>query len=77
MLVFSAITVATIVSLVPLAIGAAGPDCIDGPLKSNKICDASIDPSERAAALVAAMSQQEKLANLVRYVSKRKRDISN
>ncbi|KAF1995577.1 glycoside hydrolase family 3 protein [Amniculicola lignicola CBS 123094] len=42
-----------------------GPNCISGPLKSNKICDVDAEPAERAAALVAAMSQQEKLANLV------------
>ncbi|KAF2014679.1 glycoside hydrolase family 3 protein [Aaosphaeria arxii CBS 175.79] len=64
MVLFSAITLVGIASLVPLAFGAVGPDCINGPLKSNKICDVDADPTERAAALVAAMRQQEKLANL-------------
>jgi beta-D-xylosidase 4 len=36
-------------------------------LKSNKICDVKASPSERAAALVAAMQTQEKLDNLMRY----------
>ncbi|KAF2738056.1 beta-xylosidase [Polyplosphaeria fusca] len=45
---------------------AMGPDCSSGPLKSNKICDTTADPAARAAALVAAMQQQEKLDNLVR-----------
>jgi beta-D-xylosidase 4 len=35
-------------------------------LKSNKICDTKATPAERAAALVSAMTQDEKLANLVR-----------
>ncbi|KAF2281393.1 glycoside hydrolase [Westerdykella ornata] len=45
--------------------GAVGPDCVNGPLKNNKICDITAKPAERAAALVAAMTQEEKLANLV------------
>ena len=77
MVLFSAISLVIVASLIPLAIGAVGPDCISGPLKSNKICDVDADPSERAAALVAAMRQQEKLANLVRYVPKSNRYISN
>jgi beta-D-xylosidase 4 len=56
----------TIATLVPLALGAVRPDCVNGPLKSNKICDIKATPAERAKALVAAMSQDEKLANLVR-----------
>jgi beta-D-xylosidase 4 len=47
-------------------VAAIGPDCTNGVLKSNKICDITAPPSERAAALVAAMQQQEKLDNLVR-----------
>jgi beta-D-xylosidase 4 len=47
---------------------AIGPDCTSGPLKSNKICNASASPFDRASALVAAMQTQEKLDNLVRYV---------
>jgi hypothetical protein len=46
---------------------AIGPDCANGPLKSNKICDVKASPSDRAAALVAAMQTQEKLDNLMRY----------
>ncbi|KAF1936402.1 beta-xylosidase [Clathrospora elynae] len=44
---------------------AIGPDCVNGPLKSNKICDVKATPSQRAAALVAAMETQEKLNNLM------------
>lgn len=46
---------------------AIGPDCVSGPLASNKICDKNASPPERAAALVAAMEDQEKLDNLMRY----------
>ena len=44
------------------------PDCTDGPLAENKVCDRSLPPAERAAALVDALTNEEKLANLVRYV---------
>jgi beta-D-xylosidase 4 len=47
--------------------GAIGPDCVNGPLASNKICDKNASPPERAAALVAAMEDEEKLNNLMRY----------
>ena len=68
MVFFSAINLVTILFLTPIVIGAVGPDCTNEPLKSNKSCDVNADPAERAAALVAAMYQQEKLVNLVRYV---------
>ncbi|CAE7212990.1 hypothetical protein PTNB73_08849 [Pyrenophora teres f. teres] len=51
-------------SLAPSAY-AIGPDCKNGPLKSNAICDVTASPAKRAAALVAAMQTQEKLENLV------------
>jgi xylan 1,4-beta-xylosidase len=41
------------------------PDCIGGPLASNKVCDTKVSPADRAAALVAAMTINEKLVNLV------------
>ncbi|KAL8295568.1 hypothetical protein RB597_009295 [Gaeumannomyces tritici] len=41
------------------------PDCVGGLLASNKVCDRSLSPSERAAALVAALNVTEKMANLV------------
>jgi beta-D-xylosidase 4 len=44
------------------------PDCTEGPLAENKVCDRSLPPAERAAALVDALTNEEKLANLVRYV---------
>lgn len=54
-------------ALAATAQAAIGPDCKNGPLKGNKICDLSATPAERAAALVAAMQTSEKLDNLMRY----------
>lgn len=44
------------------------PDCVNGPLASNGVCNMGLDPSERAKALVAAMTIEEKLANMVECV---------
>jgi xylan 1,4-beta-xylosidase len=41
------------------------PNCASGSLASNGICNTSLSPNARAAALVAAMQDSEKLANLV------------
>lgn len=43
------------------------PNCIDGPLASNVICDQSASPASRASALIGLMNPEEKLQNLVRY----------
>ena len=39
------------------------PDCEHGPLSKNQVCDASASPSERAAALIAAMTLEEIINN--------------
>ncbi|KAH8895358.1 glycoside hydrolase family 3 protein [Thozetella sp. PMI_491] len=39
------------------------PDCTKAPLSKNQVCDTSLSPWARASALVAAMSQSEKIAN--------------
>jgi beta-D-xylosidase 4 len=57
-------------SLVSTIHAAIGPNCANGPLKSNKICDVKASASERAAALVAAMQTSEKLDNLMRCALK-------
>ncbi|KAK2137908.1 glycoside hydrolase superfamily [Fusarium oxysporum II5] len=41
------------------------PDCTKGPLSKNGICDTSLSPAKRAAALVAALTPEEKVGNLV------------
>jgi beta-D-xylosidase 4 len=46
------------------------PDCLNGPLANNAVCDVKASPSDRAAALVKAMNVTEKLANLVEYVTR-------
>jgi beta-D-xylosidase 4 len=48
------------------ALAGVLPDCSKPPLSLNKICDQNASPRERAEALVAAMTVEEKLANLVR-----------
>ncbi|KAF9890606.1 hypothetical protein FE257_005737 [Aspergillus nanangensis] len=39
------------------------PDCDTGPLAKNAVCDATLDPTARARALVAAMTLEEKINN--------------
>ncbi|KAL1887759.1 hypothetical protein Sste5346_009997 [Sporothrix stenoceras] len=41
------------------------PDCVNGPLANNTVCNTKASPSARAAALVKAMTIDEKLVNLV------------
>ncbi|KAK1751093.1 glycoside hydrolase superfamily, partial [Echria macrotheca] len=41
------------------------PDCDGGLLATNQVCNRTLSPPERAAALVAAMTTDEKLQNLV------------
>ncbi|PKS08334.1 hypothetical protein jhhlp_005278 [Lomentospora prolificans] len=41
------------------------PDCENGPLADNLVCDVTASHADRAAALVEAMTIDEKLANLV------------
>ncbi|KAK4167225.1 family 3 putative glycoside hydrolase [Cladorrhinum sp. PSN259] len=41
------------------------PDCVNGPLAQNTVCNTKASPSERALALVKAMNISEKLVNLV------------
>lgn len=46
----------------------AFPDCVHGPLANNTVCNPKAAPAARAAALVKAMTIDEKLVNLVKYV---------
>ncbi|PSN63439.1 glycoside hydrolase [Corynespora cassiicola Philippines] len=51
----------------PVALLAAGtsalfPDCVNGPLKDETICDTSASPLERARSLVALYTLEEKIA---------------
>ena len=43
--------------------GRGFPDCSQGPLKNNKVCDLSLDPLTRATALISAFTTDEKLNN--------------
>ena len=42
------------------------PDCTKGVLSTNNVCNTKLSPSQRAAALVAVLTTDEKLKNLVR-----------
>lgn len=66
MVFFSALTLSLVALAVPARGGVKYPDCANGPLKSNLVCDSSAAPEARAAALVAAMSNNEKLTNLIK-----------
>lgn len=44
------------------------PNCVNGPLANNTVCNVNTTPSARAAALVKAMNISEKLVNLVEWV---------
>jgi beta-D-xylosidase 4 len=63
-----ALLVPVLLALGQLASCDRYPDCVSGPLASNDVCNQALDPSERAKALVSAMTIQEKLANMVEYV---------
>ncbi|PGH04985.1 hypothetical protein AJ79_06942 [Helicocarpus griseus UAMH5409] len=60
------VTVATCLASLVAAQTYTFPDCVNGPLASNKVCDRLATPSERAAALVAALEPTEKLQNIIR-----------
>jgi len=53
----------------PALAGITYPDCAGGSLKSNLVCNTSATPEARAKALVAAMSNSDKLANLIKSVA--------
>jgi len=52
----------------PASAGLVYPDCANGPLKTNLVCNSSAPAASRATALMAAMSNSDKLANLVKCV---------
>jgi beta-D-xylosidase 4 len=44
------------------------PDCVNGPLADNLVCNSQASEAERAAALVSAFNITEKLSLLIKYV---------
>lgn len=58
---------AYIISLTVFLVGSAWardfPNCQSGPLASNQVCNTTLDPWSRAAALVAAFTTNEKMSN--------------
>lgn len=61
-----ALALALAMLVAPARGGVKYPDCANGPLRSNLVCDTSAAPAARAAALVAAMNTNEKLDNLIK-----------
>lgn len=41
------------------------PDCVNGPLKSNAVCDPTKDPATRAKAVISLFTDDELIANTV------------
>jgi beta-D-xylosidase 4 len=56
--------IAVAVSYLANSVAADFPDCVNGPLKSNGVCDATLDAVSRAQALIAEFTSDEKIANL-------------
>ena len=58
---------ATLLALACLALAtdvrAVFPDCANGPLANNTVCDTSASPIERATALVSLLTLEEKINN--------------
>lgn len=52
------------ISILASSASAAFPDCVNGPLKNNSICDASLSPRERVNGLLEALNIEEKIANV-------------
>ncbi|KAK7047287.1 hypothetical protein VNI00_006518 [Paramarasmius palmivorus] len=53
-----------VVSTVILVSKGAFPDCVNGPLANNLVCDASASSIDRARALVSEFTVQELIANM-------------
>jgi xylan 1,4-beta-xylosidase len=52
---------AALAAALPVALAQEHPDCENGPLSNNSVCDTSLPPRQRAQALVDAFTLQEKL----------------
>ncbi|KAG5715415.1 putative exo-1,4-beta-xylosidase bxlB, partial [Termitomyces sp. T112] len=50
-----------------VALGFAFPDCVNGPLKSNAVCNRTQDAATRAQALIALFTDDELMANTVNF----------
>ena len=52
---------ASLLLLASFVAGAQFPDCVNGPLASNRVCDTSASVIDRARALVAELTVPEKI----------------
>jgi len=60
----TAFPLAIAISYLARSASADFPDCINGPLKSNGVCDMTLDATARAQALIAELTSDEKISNL-------------
>ncbi|KAJ9645248.1 hypothetical protein H2199_003254 [Coniosporium tulheliwenetii] len=58
-LAFAALVLASATSAFPFGF----PDCVNGPLSNNTVCDTTADPLDRATALISLFTTEEKLNN--------------
>lgn len=65
----SSFLVGALAFVAPARAGVKYPDCVNGPLKSNLVCNTAASPEARASAVVAAMNNNEKFSNLIKSVS--------
>lgn len=61
---FAALAACLLPGVTGSGIGFTYPDCQNGPLSQNVVCDTKASPAARATALVQGMENSEKLANL-------------
>ncbi|KAK2762591.1 hypothetical protein FQN54_000764 [Arachnomyces sp. PD_36] len=52
------------ISMLAASASAAFPDCKNGPLKNNTICDSSLPAKERVAGLLEVLTLEEKILNV-------------
>ncbi|KAK3367580.1 glycoside hydrolase superfamily [Podospora didyma] len=68
MVLLSSFLVASATATMASAQGSLGtpfPNCASGLLAKNQVCNVTLSPPERAAALVAALTNDEKLQNII------------
>ena len=60
----SLLALAALAAPLVAAIPRGYPDCVNGPLANNTVCNTSADPLARATALINAFTTAEKLGNM-------------
>ena len=58
-------TIVTVLSVATFTAGYGFPDCVNGPLANNSVCDTSLDAKTRATALIKLFTTDELINNTV------------